>query len=520
MDESLSPPEPVSVGRALASRPDASHHPTPGDATRAGVVQLVSSGARVLIMLGTGMLLARLLTPTDFGLYAMVSTVTALVESVRGFGLNQALVHQRDWDEMRMREVWRSLVLASAVMALLVAASSVPLSIAYGEPRLIPITLAVSIGVFCIGLPAVWEARLVRGLRFAPIARADLGALATSVAIALLLAFRGAGYWALVAQYVSYLATRALFLRVGSGPVAGTTIAAASAAAADRHVASSVRALFAYGRHVTFAQVITFAGRITDRVVIGIYAGPSILGLYDSASRWSQIAFEQVMSPLHGVILSTLNRARRTDAPLGAAVTRVLLPPMSVVVPLLGFLALETDIVVRTLLGDQWDAAVPFLRVLCGAAAGTAVIKLARIVYLVTGATKRQVRFAMLHMVSLVVAVLVGARFGPMGVAWAVFIANGCLAPLAVWNSTADSPVRATNLWRAVARPAAAVGCAAFLLAAATAPLAIDAGVGALVLRAATFGGLYALAWLLLPGGRTAARQLVAIARDVRGRRR
>ncbi len=509
----MSPPEPASVDRNAVGPVDASQHPTPGDATRAGALQLSAAGVRLLIMIGTGMLLARLLTPTDFGLYAMVSTVTALVESVGGFGLNQALVHQRDWDDARMQRVWRALVLASGAMALLVMLVSVPLSMAYGEPQLVPITLAVSVGVFCIGLPAVWEARLVRQLRFAPIARADLGALTISVSLALLLAVRGAGYWALVTQYVTYLAMRAALLRLGSGPL-GRSANLHAAGDASRE---SARALFAYGRHVTLSQLITFTGRIADRVVVGLSAGPSVLGLYDSASRWSQLAFEQVFGPLNNVILATLNRARRTGASLGAAVARVLMPPMAVVVPLLGFLALESGIVVRTLLGNQWDEAVPFLRVLCGAAAANSVIKLARIVHLVTGTTKRQLRFAVLHMGSLVTAVLVGAQQGPLGVAWAVLIANSCLAPVAVWNGTVDSDVRAVDIWSAVARPAAAVLCTVILLVTTTSSLPADAGVGTLIVRAALYGALYALAWLLIPGGRQASRQLLTLVRDLRG---
>ncbi len=508
----MSPPDPAFANTPGAKRTDASIHPTPGDATRAGALQLIAAGARVLIMLGTGLLLARLLTPTDFGLYAMVSTVTALVESVRGFGLNQALVHQRDWNGARMHQVWRALLLASAAMALLVMLASIPLSMAYGEPRLIPITLAVSLGVFCIGLPAVWEARLVRQLRFAPIARADLGALLVSVTLALLLAVRGAGYWALVTQYVTYLAARAALLRVGSGPV--TRPAQSSSAGGES--SASVRALFAYGRHVTLSQAITFTGRIADRVVVGLSAGPSVLGLYDSASRWSQLAYEQVLGPLTSVILATLNRARRTGASLGVAVARVLTPPMSVTVPLLGFLALETEIVVRTLLGDQWDQAVPFLRVLCGAAAANSVIKLARLVHLVTGSTKRQLRFAILQMVSLVVAVMVGVQQGPLGVAWAVLIANCGLAPAAVWNSTVDSDVRAGDIWRAVARPAAAVGCAVLLLTTTTSALTADDGVWLLSARAVLYGAIYSAAWLLLPGGRNAARQLLTLVQDLR----
>ena len=493
-----------------------------GDAARAGATQLAAQAVRVVVSVATGMWLARLLTPTDFGVFAMVATLTGLVDTARGFGLGPALVHTANWNAALALRVSKLCLIGSAVLAVLVMLAAVPLSHFYNEPRVVAVALVVSVGVFFAGVPAVWEARLVRLLRFGPIARAETMALLLSVAAALLLALQGFGYWALVAQYVVFLTTRAALLRLGSGwsellaqhrEVPHANGEAKSLPESQRE---SLRSLVAYGRQYTLAQFITFAGRGADRIVVGATAGPAVLGLYENAHRWSMFAVGQIVDPLYQVMLATLNRARRHGTALGAAVARVFLPPMSVVLPALAYLALETDVVVRVLLGDQWDAAVPFLRVLCGAAAATSVLKLTRVVHLVTGSTSRQLRFAIVRSATTLGAALVGMQWGAMGVALGILVAAWLLALVSLWYSTIDTPVAVRDLVRGMARPFAAALFAALILRMIAPALEPGAGVIAMLLRAAMFSVLYAACWVALPGGRAALQQLVNLARDVR----
>lgn len=489
-----------------------------GDAARAGATQLAAQAVRVVVSVATGMWLARLLTPTDFGVFAMVATLTGLVDTARGFGLGPALVHTAEWNAALAVRVSRLCLIGSAVLAALVLLAAVPLAHFYNEPRVVAVTLVVSVGVFFAGVPAVWEARLVRLLRFGPIARAETLALLLSVATALLFALQGAGYWALVAQYVVFLTMRAALLRLGSGW--SELIAQQRAAAAERIEprtgSESMRSLIAYGRHYTLAQFITFAGRGVDRIVVGASAGPAVLGLYENAHRWSMFAVGQVVDPLYQVMLATLNRARRHGTALGAAVARVFLPPMSVVLPALAYLAIETDVVVRVLLGDQWDAAVPFLRVLCGAAAASSVLKLTRVVHLVTGATSRQLRFAVARSAVMLAAALLGMHWGAMGVAWGILIAAWLLAVASLWYSTIDTSIAVRDLVRGMARPFVAAMLAAALLRLIAPSLEPSAGVLAMLVRAAMFSLLYGASWVVLPGGRAALLQLINLARDVR----
>lgn len=489
-----------------------------GDAARAGATQLAAQAVRVVVSVATGMLLARLLTPTDFGVFAMVATLTGFVDTARGFGLGPALVHTGDWNAALAVRVSKLCLIGSAVLAALVLLAAVPLSHFYNEPRVVAVTLVVSIGVFFAGIPAVWEARLVRLLRFGPIARAETFALLLSVATALLLAVRGFGYWALVAQYVVFMTMRAALLRLGSGWSKFLTQHRMAAPANSEAVtqSDSLSSLVVYGRHYTLAQFITFAGRGVDRIVVGVSAGPAVLGLYENAHRWSMFAVGQVMDPLYQVMLATLNRARRHGSALGAAVARVFLPPMSVVLPALAYLALETDVVVRVLLGDQWDAAVPFLRLLCGAAAATSVLKLTRVVHLVTGSTSRQLRFAIARSGATLVAALLGMRWGAMGVAWGILIAAWLLAVVSLWYSTIDTPIAVRDLVRGMARPFVAALLASLIVRMIAPALEPDAGVLAMLLRAAMFTALYAASWVILPGGWAALQQLVDLARDVR----
>ncbi len=515
MTTPLSPPD-APIGVAAESVSAA----RPGDAARAGAIQLAAQGLRLVVSVATGMTLARLLTPTDFGVYAMVATLLALVDTARGFGLGPALVHDAEWSASRAVTVAKAALIGSLALSALVVLMAAPLSWIYSEPRVSGVALAVSLGVFFAGVPVVWEARLVRQLNFWPIARAETIALIVSVLVALFIAVRGGDYWALVAQYVTYTLSRAVLLRLGSQW--GTVQVAAAAQRAQQPSEKAqrwreVRPLLAFGRQYTLAQTITFAGRSADRVVVGVLAGPAVLGLYENANRWSMFAFGQVLDPLYNVFLATLNRARRSGADLGAAVSRVFMPPMSAVVPALAYLALETPAIVRVLLGDQWDGAVPYLRILCGAAAANSVLKFTRIVHVVTGSTARQLRFAVFRTLIMLAAVLTGAQWSAMGIAWSVLLAAWSLAVCSLWYSTVETAIRPWDIVRAFARPSGAALVAAGLLRVMAPALESDAGAPAMLLRAAMFGVLYAAAWLALPGGTGAAAQLMRLLRDVRG---
>lgn len=477
---------------------------------RSGAVQASTQVVRLLLLVGSGMVLARLLTPWDFGVFAMVGLLIAFVESFRDFGFPMAALHREDLKHAQLSALFWTSQKLSLLTSLGVAALAPALAWFYGEQRLTAIAVAMAGGVFVLGLANQHESLLMRQMRFARLRAIEIGAMVVGIVAGVSAALLGAGYWALVAQFVATATTRtaALWLACDWRP------AAVRGLVRD----DGTRSLLTYGADVTGFRIVTHIGRNLDRVLVGYFSGATAVGLYDSAYRWSLVPFQQVFTPLASVVVAAFSRVRHDAAAYRASCREVFLPLFSVVVPVLVFMAAEPGAVIRLLLGEQWLDAVPLFRLLCIGAIGTSVIKVTKWIYLSEGTTRRQFVWGLIFTPVMILSVVVGTRWGAYGVA-AGFAAGTCLlAYPALRFCLATSPLRMRDFLAVVGRPLLASLVAAGAVQALE-RLAWSGGGGVLVELAwklAVFGVVYLLAWLAQPGGRAAAARILGLAGELR----
>ncbi len=145
------------------------------------------------------MVLARLLTPYDFGLVAMVAAVTGLGQSFADFGLSEATIRREEISHEQVTALfWINVGIG--LMLTLVMVALAPLMVwIYHEPRLRNITFVISLTFLIGGLRVQHNALLKRQMRFLSLAIRDVIAYALAVSVAITMAWRGAGYWAIVA---------------------------------------------------------------------------------------------------------------------------------------------------------------------------------------------------------------------------------------------------------------------------------------------------------------------------------
>src|SRR5690606_7565800 len=169
-----------------------------GRSVRGGAVLLISRIARFILSAGSTVALARLLTPADFGLIAMVLPITGFIQRFNDFGLSLATV-QRDRiaHEQVSALFWVNVGIGTALMVL--GGLMAPLAgLFYREPRVVPVMLVLS-GLFIVsGLTAQHRALLIRQMRYAALARVEIGGLTAGIAAGFLGAWYGLAHWALV----------------------------------------------------------------------------------------------------------------------------------------------------------------------------------------------------------------------------------------------------------------------------------------------------------------------------------
>ena len=477
---------------------------------RSGFIQIGSQVVQLALMIGSAMVLARLLTPGDYGLLAMVSSLTAFVGSFSNFGFPMATVHRERVDHRQVSALfWVNLKL-NMLIALLMALMAPALARFYGEARLTAITLVMAVGVFCSGLADQHRSLLTRQMRFGRLMLIEVGSMLAGIVVGVWSALLGASYWALVFQFLTAALTRtvATWLVCGWCPD--------WQAWRLRTLNPELRSMLSYGAHLTGFRVLAHIGRNLDRVLVGYFSGAAAVGVYDNAFRWSLYPVQEVYPSLVGVAVAGLSRMQDDPEAYRASLRKALLPVFGLVMPALAFMFAEAQSVILVLLGDQWSEAVPLFRILCIAGFAASMARVTKWLYLSLGETKRQFRWGLIYSPVMVLAVAIGVRWGAFGVAVGFTVATCLLTYPGIAFCLKNSHLSMRDFFGIVWRPALASVAAALLLLAvgAVIPSGRSVAVGLLV-KLAAFGLAYLTLWVGMPGGKQAAADVLRIVAEL-----
>src|SRR3974390_510292 len=174
------------------------HADLKGRSVRGGLLTLISQGSQFVLQTVSTVALARLLVPADFGLVAMVTAVTGLASAFADFGLSEATIQRKEITHEQVSMLFWINVAIGLVLTLITAALGPVLAQFYREPRLVAITLLMSLNFLLGGLRVQPNALLKRQMRFSALAWRDIASYAVAVPVGITMAWRGAGYWALV----------------------------------------------------------------------------------------------------------------------------------------------------------------------------------------------------------------------------------------------------------------------------------------------------------------------------------
>jgi PST family polysaccharide transporter len=475
---------------------------------RSGLIQMSAQAVQLAAFLASAMIFARLLTPLDFGLFALSNILIGIVGTIRDFGIPMAVVHHEDLDHDKLNALfWLSVKLSLSLFAFMILTAPV-LAWFYGESRLTAIAAVLAVGTLALGITVQHESLLVRRMRFGVLRTLDTTAVLAGLCAGIALAILGAGYWALVCQVLIAELLRA----------AGTWFACSwrPSAPPRRSGGADIRELMKYAGYLSGYQALVKFARHVDRVLVGYVSGAAAAGFYYNAQRWAMYPIMQVFPPLMSVAVSGLSRVRHDATAFRLAWRKATLPVLSVVFPTLTFCAVESRATVLVIMGPQWEASVPVFRLLCVAALAISVERLSKWLYLAEGATERQFVWGLIYAPVVILAVMVGVRWGPVGAAAGFTIASWVLLVPGVAFCLAQSHVRWRDVGAVVWRPAAA---AAFSAAGTMSFSRIHSNANLFehfASSAAVFGSLYLLTWVGFPGGRSAASDALRLLSSAR----
>ncbi len=375
-------------------------------AARGTAVTLAAQGVRSLLQVAALVVMARLLSPEDFGLVAMVTAIIGIADIVRDFGLSLATMRAPSLSSaQRTNLFWANLLLGLGCTVLAVLLTPL-IAALYDEPRLQEVIL-VSAWVFTVsGFTTQFRAGLARQMRFKAMAGVDVAAQVISLVVGVMVAMAGGGYWALVAQQLaSMVFTAAVTVRL-AGWWPGRP---------RRDV--SIREFLGFGSGVLGTQAIGFLTKNVDSIVIGAALGPSVLGVYDRAYQTMMLPLRNLNAPLTQVAVPVLARVQGDKQRLMSSLLTAQTVGCYVTATLYAVTAGLATPLVDVLLGDRWADAAPLLAVLAVGGMFRATGQVAYWGYLATGASGPLFRQLLVTGSITVVLMVGGISGGALGVA-------------------------------------------------------------------------------------------------------
>jgi PST family polysaccharide transporter len=384
--------------------------------------------------------LGRLLSPHDYGIVGMVTSVTAIFAVLQYMGLSTATVQA---GRLSVHQANTLLCVNTAIGAVLTAATVAlagTLAVFYRDEAVRMVALAIAPS-FLVGAAGVQPlAMLQRRMQFRRIAGIEVSCSVLAFFVAAGLAAAGHGYWALV---------------IASLFAASYTTAVAFLAASWRFARPAslqdARGLLRFGTHLTAFNIANYFARNFDNVLVGRVWGAAQLGAYSRAYQLLLLPMEQINGPITAVALPLLSRTLHDPGAYRASYTRLVGLVGTLTMPLIVWLIVAADPLVTIVLGPAWNDSAKIFRMLGIAAFVQPVVRTSGWLFLSQSRTSEMFRWGTLNAVIALLAFLIGLPWEAIGVATAYAMIDLFVrSPLILWRAGNSGPVSTRDIVGAI----------------------------------------------------------------------
>lgn len=376
--------------------------------------------ASLVVTIVSSMVIARLLTPAEIGVFSVTAVLLSFVSTIGGMGVGQYLVQEKELTIDRIRAVWALQLGLGVAMACVVLLASYPVTLFYEEPRMLNIMLVVSLNYAINPFGSLTYAWLVREMRFDSIAVMRFGSVLGGALVATWLAWKNFGpislaFGSLTSTVVNALI--AVYFRPKFFPwLPGL---------------AEVRRVFSFGSKLTASSFVRDFGTNAPELLLGKLQGMAATGMYSRSNGLVQMFNRLFMEAVSAVCLPWFAKQSRDH---GSFVNPFL--KASAYITALGWsfcfaIIFLAQPVVRALYGTQWDQAVDLTRLLAVAMMFSVPTALCGTALLSSGAVNVIARVSVMSTVQVVMFVALGASQGLLALGVAM-IATAVVAA-AIW---------------------------------------------------------------------------------------
>lgn len=376
------------------------------------------------------MVLARLLTPQDFGLIAMVTALTGFIMIFKDLGLSMATVQRAEINHGQISTLFWINVALSVALMLITLALAPAVAWFYQDPRLAAVTAALSVAFLFGGLTVQHQALLRRQMRLSAVTVIDVLALVVGILTAILCAWAGLGYWSLVWMQIVNAATNAVGVWIASGWIPGRPVRR-----------SGVRSMVAFGGYLTGFGFVNYFARNLDSVLIGRFWGAESLGLYSRAYSLLLFPIGQITAPMTAVAVPALSRLQNEPERYRRFYLKAIKLVAYLSMPLVAAMGVLSSELVQLILGEKWLAASPIFMVLAVAAFWSPVATTVGWIYISSNQTRRMLMWSCIMTPLTILSFGIGLQWDAMGVAASYSILVTLQVVPQFWFAFRNTPV-------------------------------------------------------------------------------
>lgn len=310
-------------------------------------------GAQIVSFV-VSIILARFLLPEDYGLIAIVTVVTSILNVFVDSGMASALIQKKNADDVDFSTVFYFNIIFCIVLYFLLFISAPLIGKIYHSKTLIPVLRILGLTLIIAGIKNTQISYVSKTMQFRRFFFATLGGTIVAAAIGITMAYHGYGVWALVAQQLinNTIDTVILWFTVKWRPKCVFSI-------------SRLKRLVSYGWKILVSNLLDTTYNNIRTLIIGVKYSSKDLGLYNKGKSFPWLIIENINSSLNSVLLPAMSKNQDNLESLKGMMRRSIKISTYIISPILvGLLSITTPLV-RLLLTEKWLPCVPFMQIFC-----------------------------------------------------------------------------------------------------------------------------------------------------------
>lgn len=400
----------------------------------------------LLIGMGGSMIMARLLTPAQIGVFSIGAVVVGISQLIRDFGVGQYLIQERQLDSGKLRAAFTLTLAIAWTLAVALWLLSGPIGRFYGESGVSAVLRVLALNCLLIPFGSVTLPVLRRRLRFGALYCINVTGALVNFAVCAALALAGFGVLSLAWAAVA-----------GTGATVLASLAFRPRDMPWRPGLAGMRPLLSFGAYATGSNVLDESGVAAPDLIIGKVIGAEGVGLFGKAQGVLNIFNLLVTRAITPVIQPLYAAQARGGHDMKQAYLKTIRYMTALSWPFFAVLAVLALPLLRLLYGPQWDASAPLVRIMCLSAATFSLFGMARDLFVAMGHVRKRAQLEMMALPLRVLGIVVAAPFGLEAVAWSIVLSTLAKA-LLIYRGLAElTGLRLREVGAAVAKGGALV---------------------------------------------------------------